>query len=389
MLKNTNEKTKERIAGIISEYDQQGLHRTGTDADTRTANWLIDRFRIMGFDADLETFQLDRIDVKKACLVVGDKRVDGVPLFDCAEYTGEAGVTGRLGKLGDPKAEIGVWLTPPVEHLKEARALEAGRAKAGHKAIVSITLTYNEGLFLLNAKDFKKPMGPPVLQISSVDCAWLSSELESAAEATVICYVEKVNTRSGNVGVRMKGKKPELPPLVVMTPRSGWWQCASERGGGIAAMLEIARSFSLRKPERDVIITANSGHELGHLGMDAFLTRQPGLINQAHAWIHLGANFAARDDTFRLAVSDEPIRAQALACFEHFGLPPDEVIPVGREPFGEAKEVFRKGGRYVSIGGDSSLFHSPEDRWPQAVDLEKTTAAVQALCRLVDQLAGT
>ena len=32
------------------------------------------------------------------------------------------------------------------------------------------------------------------------------------------------------------------PPLVVMTPRSGWWSCASERGGGFACWLEIMRA---------------------------------------------------------------------------------------------------------------------------------------------------
>ena len=48
-----------------------------------------------------------------------------------------------------------------------------------------------------------------------------------------------------------------------MTPRSGWYSCASERGGGIACWLELMRTLNGRAP-RDVLFVASSGHELGH-----------------------------------------------------------------------------------------------------------------------------
>ena len=59
---------------------------------------------------------------------------------------------------------------------------------------------------------------------------------------------------------------------------------------------------------RDVIFTANTGHELGHTGLDLFLEKNPKLIKEAHVWMHLGANFAAQFG----------VRRQTL--WDHWGL---------------------------------------------------------------------
>ena len=108
-------------------------------------------------------------------------------------------------------------------------------------------------------------------------------------------HVELEASSAINVQVTIKGKQPELSPLAIMTPRSAWWTCTSERGGGITVWLECIRQFAASPPARDVIFTANSGHELSHLGLDHFLRNHESLIKDAHAWLHLGANFGARD----------------------------------------------------------------------------------------------
>src|SRR5205085_9900985 len=89
------------------------------------------------------------------------------------------------------------------------------------------------------------------------------------------------------------GTNKGAAPLVVMTPRSGWWNCASERGGGLACWLEIMRAARDAAPARDILFVASSGHELGHLGLDSFIERRPGLVSAARTWIHLGANIGA------------------------------------------------------------------------------------------------
>jgi len=47
------------------------------------------------------------------------------------------------------------------------------------------------------------------------------------------------------------------------------------------------------KPARDVLFVASSGHELGHLGINAFVDRRSAIVLRSIGWIHLGANIGA------------------------------------------------------------------------------------------------
>src|SRR5205085_1729769 len=95
-----------------------------------------------------------------------------------------------------------------------------------------------------------------------------------------------------NVVAELPGRRRAEPPLVVMTPRSGWWHSTAERGGGIVCWLESLRALIAQPPAGTVVFTANSGHELGHLGLDDFVARRPG-CEAASSWVHFGANLGA------------------------------------------------------------------------------------------------
>ena len=51
------------------------------------------------------------------------------------------------------------------------------------------------------------------------------------------------------------------------------------------------------------------------------------------------------------------------------GLQIDQRVPLGNMPLGEAANIHRGGGRYISIIGNNALFHNTSDRGPEAVDL--------------------
>jgi hypothetical protein len=174
-----------------------------------------------------------------------------------------------------------------------------------------------------------------------------------------------------------------------MTPRSGWWACASERGGGIACFLEMMRGIKASEPVRDVIFTANTGHELGHTGLDYFLHNHPQLIKDAHIWIHLGANFAARyGAAVKLQYSDKQAKLSLEPWLQANSITPDAQADGGERPLGEARNIYDGGGRYVSILGRNGLFHHPADVWPDAVDLDTTTKWVNAFVQLGVKLAS-
>jgi len=382
----TNQTLVQRIAGYISDYDAQGIHRTGTEVDLKSAAWLSDLIKGMGLEAKLNPLHFERINILKAQITVEGRQLEGVPMFDCGAYTDSKGITGKLGGINDSDADIGVGLVPPLPSDDGAAGFKEARKTQGFKAMVSITTgpSDSNGLFLMNAFQFSEPFGPPVLQVSTRDGEWLQEAVRAGKTATVTVSTERVATDAFNVETRVEGTNPTLAPLVVFTPRSGWWQCASERGGGIAAWLELVRAMQQVRPKRAVIFIANTGHELHHLGVNHFLASHPTLLNEAVAWIHLGANFAAADNTVMVISSDETLKDDFVQAVPGI----DMHAAVGR-PFGEAIPIYENKGRFISVGGTNPLFHAPEDRWPDAVNLDQTTRIVEGLIALVTNLVNS
>jgi hypothetical protein len=156
------------------------------------------------------------------------------------------------------------------------------------------------------------------------------------------------------------------------------------------------------------VFVASSGHELGHLGIDVFIANRPGLVPRAAGWMHLGANLGAatrpnaapaqdQDDLARrhataamgsantIQASDDERETLLSGAMEAAGLVVSRRIPRGTVPAGEAENVHRGGGRYVSVIGSNGLFHHPDDRGLHTVDLH----AIASLLSVFTTVAGT
>lgn len=373
-----------RAAAAIAAYDSQGIHRTGTDVDNASGRWLMQEAATAGGEARLEPFRLQRVDVQAAMLRANGREIQGLPFFD-GGFTDGIGITGRLGP---PRALTEIALVR-VDRLgaTAGQSMEALRRNAAHRAIVAITDGSTPGLSPSNAEDFATPYGLPVLQVGTEHQEALGALAESGALVTLIARAERTLTTAQNVVVTVAGRQPALAPLVVMTPRSGWWHCASERGGGIACWLEAVRAVAAASPARTVLFVASSGHELGHYGLDAFIGARPGLIKQAAAWIHLGANIGAANGGARLQSSDDEIERLALEAFETAGATIRQRIARGTVPAGEARNIHIGGGRYVSLLGSGPLFHHIADRWPAAVDIDAVVRYAGAVSSVAVSLA--
>ncbi len=368
-----------RTRSLIQAYEKQGFHRTATAVDSSSGQWLSQEVRRAGLKPLLEPFTLSRVDLISATLIAGDRRIEGIPLFDGA-FTDAAGVGGRLGDE--------ISLEETAVNAADTGALGDARRQGKFRAIVCITRGTRPGLCPSNADLFRQPFGPPVLQVASEEAAWLRSLVQQRSEVHVTVEVRRVPAEAFNVTARIAGKNPALPPLVIMTPRSGWYTCASERGGGIVCWLELMRILQNPKPARDVLFVASSGHELGHLGINAFVDRRPGIVKNSVAWIHLGANIgAALDPGNTVQASDDEMESLWMQAMTGAGLPILRRVPRGTVPGGEAEVVHRGGGRYASAIGRNAMFHNPDDRGSLVVDPQTVSRFISALTVLATRLA--
>lgn len=382
-----------RIEAVIKAWDAIPNHRTGTDGDNLTAEWLADEISAAGFEPEVDWFPFQRRQLHECRISVGSQSADGVPLFDGA-YTGRRGWQAPLRPLADA-TDIGLTRFTANGRSPATQALQAARRSQRHAAIVAIadpaeseSLESQSGVALLNADAYRQPYGPPVLQVGVEHGPWLDAAARAGATAQFVAHVTLQDVQAGNVQTSILGRDQTLDPVVIMTPRSAWWTCTSERAGGIAIWLECMRHFSAHPPQRTVIFTANTGHELGHVGLDHYLQREPTLIKTAHAWIHLGANFAARGSRVLYQASTQALLATSLAEFAKVDERPARTTPVGNRPLGEARNIHDGGGQYVSILGDNRWFHHPDDRWPTTVDLERTVRLTRVMLAIARNLAG-
>lgn len=377
-----------RIARIVREYDAQGDHRTGSAVDAQSGRWLADRVDEAGLVPEIEWMGFSRIDVQAAWVAVDGRWAEGVPLFD-GGFTDAAGVTGVLGPL-DGGGGIGLAHVGP----RAGADFHAWRSSTAQRAAVTVTggaaNGVPEGLALLNAPDFKEPFGPPVLQVASRHRAWLAAAAAAGAAARVVAHVTRRPEEVFNVTATLRGREPSQAPVFVMTPRSGWWTCASERGGGIAVWLEMIRGLAAAPtPRRTTVFLASTGHELGHYGLEEFLRTRSRLVRGAAAWIHLGANFgAAVGGDPLLQASNRELQDRAVEALGRAGEAPPRRRPAGEAPAGEARHVHDGGGTYLSIVGGNGLFHHPRDRWPDAVDVDRITRYARAFTEVGLQLAN-
>jgi hypothetical protein len=354
-------------------WDSHGLHRTGTDGDEAGAAWLAAEAASLGATVGSERFALDRIDPIAAWLELDGRRVDAVPVFD-APPTDAGGVAGALG------TDIGVAeLSPQSVYSGEYRAL---RRAARHRALVILCRGARPGMGLLNAEQFGEPYGAPAIHVPSEARDAVLAAAARGETCRLVAHYRRTPAAARNVVVTIAGTRPGGAPVVVMTPRSSWWQSTAERGGGLVCWLECLRALLATPPATDVVMTANSGHELGHLGLDDFVARRPGWEREA-LWLHWGANLGAAGGTLSVMSASDDLRELTAHELTQAGQPADALAPKTQTPSGETRDIHRAGGRYVTLVGSNPWFHLPQDRWPHEVDVEAIARIAAAAARLV------
>ncbi|MEE2785141.1 MAG: hypothetical protein VYE04_17385 [Pseudomonadota bacterium] len=350
--------------------------RTGSPGDRATDQWLVAELSSLGLSPTISEYPFNQLNVRSSWIEVGTVRIPAVPMYDTADM--QVDFSARAGK------DLLILPCAPQDHHPSTSAVLRARSQSHVKAIIAMSSaeTVAPGLALVNSESFTKPVHLPVLQVGSENSHMLNSALEKQAPIRCHLHIEREQTVATNVEVRIAGEKPDYAPWIVMTPKSSWWTSTAERIGGIVVWLALARAFSQRSPQHPVIFTANSGHELSHLGMQHFLKTNADWVAGAAGWLHLGANFAARGGRAQLQASAQADLDALVRALAENGIHNCTQTPIGNRPFGEARNVHDQAGRYISIIGSNEWFHHPGDRYPKSVDTEQTARFVQAFVDL-------
>ena len=388
--------TAEAIETRIRAFESFGIHRTGWEGDDRTSEWLVEQLRAAGIAAELERFSFPRVELRTARLSWSDggggrEHVDGVPLYD-GGLTDRGGIDGAL--VEDDSDDIFGKLVVATSLLRSGSPLAGREAYArlqelrdhGAVGVILPSSDPDGALTVRNAERIDSPLDIPVLQVPSSVVRALNSVMLVGGEGVLEIDGDRLTSRASNVVATLPGGDPDAAPLGVMTPKSGWFTCAAERGGGIAIWLALAEALAAMPDRRRTVhLLASSGHELHHYGLASYLRGHHSLIAGAVAWLHLGASIGARvEPRSRMGASDDELHALTTGAFDDAGIESYEPFPAGESGFGEARNIAEAGGRFVTILGGHAYFHSPNDTVDRAVDAESVARYARAARAIVE-----
>lgn len=328
-----------RLFGLVEAYANLGDHRTGTPADHETSEWFAAELESRGARVERLRYELERYDATWQ-VSAGGSELNALPRFygpPCAVGPAEVNVRGL-----DPDVAVGEGL--------EAELVLA--RNAGESLVVVATGGRAGRLSVPNVAPLPHP-GPPALMVAG------SAVPEGPVVAALSARVVRANS-TNVVGCFGAGDRPAL---VIATPLSGWFRCAGERGTGIAVALQVAEELADVAP---VIVVGTTGHELQFLGLDRLLA---GWSRPTRAVVHIGASVAAGEAVpgggldwaaTRLARTDRSAGSGARVAAAL--APAYRSVAFGATSWiGEAQGWARLGAPMLSLTGNFSLFHTPDD----------------------------
>jgi len=376
-------------AQLIAAFDASGMHRVGTPGDLASGAWLAEEAAQSGVAIARLPVPIQSTRVEEAYLACAGLRIDGLPLFDAPACTGVSGTLCASAGQGD----IGFAAFPPHAASIKGQPLEQLRRATTHAALVVATRVTGDSLAPINAQYYTTPFGPPVLQVAGMHHAFLAEQAARHTPVQLVSRYRREAVDSFNVEAHT-ASGTSVPPIAVVTPRTGWWESTAERAGGMVAWLaalhaagQLQRAGHLT---HDVRAWATCGHELGHLGLQALIHQHMPLVAGAHYWLHLGANLGGAGTlTLRVRAVDavEAQRMRDLLVAE--GYPAQHMlVEPGSTISGEGHDLMHLGAKVLSLAGSNQHFHAASDRWPANVNAPGVASIARAVARWITLQAG-
>jgi hypothetical protein len=385
----------------VIAYYNLGEHRTATEADLKTSQWLADQLRAAGLATTFQSFRLRQFFIRQTHLAIGDRNIRAFPLWfpratgpspinaTLAAFDKTAGSRPVQGKIALVKFPFDARSSVLEGH----REIISAASKDGALAVVAITEGPTKEIIALNSPTGAEPWPIPVMLISPRDEPLLTAVERAGAKASLLLDGEDdADAKAKNVIARLDRGKDLI---VVSTPQSGWFRCAAERGPGIALFLGLARWASRRPSGASFLFVSTSGHELGGVGMQAFQKELAPKPERVLCWVHLGAGIATfsweetatgwkrlqEPDSKRYLMASPDLVPLLTTTFA--GLP--GLTPTVGRAVGEFEFMLKAGYHTFGIAAGHRFHHTPADS-PEMTGPEILEPIGSALVRTIETI---
>ncbi|WP_395074619.1 hypothetical protein [Hyphococcus sp.] len=288
---------------LVCDYAGFGDHKTGSDAERATNEWLLHYLKPFGFRTKTLPFNAGVRPLQAAHIACEGQEITCAAQLRTpgTDATGVAGKAFFLG-IAEPASSASVAICDlPYQRWSEYEhpAIETAvrdAIRANAKALVCITNGPTGETCTINAPESAAKSPIPIVYIGPAKAAMIRQAAYRHAPLTVTVRHGSQLIQGANIcATNYDTQKPLANAIVISTPTTGWGPCAGERGPGVAIALKLAAWFVESRFELPVQFIFTSGHELGFAGMRAMLKSSAPRPHETAAWLHLGANVAARD----------------------------------------------------------------------------------------------
>jgi hypothetical protein len=369
----------ERLQDRLARHAGFGWKRAGGEGDLASAAWVRETLTAIGYQVETTQSQVPWFEPTVAELRCGEltTAVEPQPIVI---PTGASGISGPLvsvhhvSQAPSARDAIALVISPYLRHASIS-SLAVGPllkacAEAGARAIVLVTTGPSGEASLLNTPADHPFVPLPVALLAPKDTDPFIAAATSQAEATLIVDGNGGQRPTPNLIARLE-RGPQW--LALSTPRTGWFTCATERGNGIVAFLELLEWAATRFPEHSIFGLNTGGHEYMFVGTHDAIDASPP-TDDTRLWVHLGSAMAGRDmifvggrptvldsaDSHRILMTTPDLIDDARHCFAGLtGLEAPREILRGA---GELSTVIDRGYRSAfAVLGVHSWFHTEKD----------------------------
>ncbi len=293
----------DRLFADVEHYCVLGDHRTATECDFKTAQWIADELSRAGFTTRFHTFTVRQFFLRGARLEIAGRDLECFPLWP--PRASSRPVIARLARIDAKPSETKGRIAlvrfqkrggDTVSPRSPAVEVVTTAINAGAIGLIAVTEGPTGEIIAMNSFGNLPAWPVPVFLVAPRDLPRLEAAAQSGDDVSMFIDGDANDAAPArNVIAMLPATDPapgERKLMIVSTPISGWFRCGGERGPGVAMLLGLGRFVAARTRKCDWLFLGHSGHELGFAGMRAYLRDEPPPRDRVKCWMLFGAAVA-------------------------------------------------------------------------------------------------